>query len=321
LLTSIILVTHESLAYLKDCLAHIEAYTTSPYQLIIVDNASHDGTVDWLKRYSKAEHGSWLSDLKVIYNLKNKFFTKAVNQGLLKANGEYVAIINADVIVTREWLTTILKRFEQLPDAAAIGPMIGGETEKSHYYHQGYETRYGKPPFKYPPDENLQDFVAEHSAKHKGDYTEAKVLCFACAVLRKNAIDKIGGLDEGFILSGDDWEWCLRARTKGFHLFVAEEAFVLHYRKGSIKTLPDKERGKLKMKDQEHWVEVLYKYHHPKKLPEKRLSFGQIYGRQTPFLDVGHTHPELHSLLSWNDIFANSVPFYYSGVTHRMGVN
>ena len=317
MLASIILVTYESLNYLKDCLDHIESNTTCPYQLIIVDNASQDGTVDWLKHYKKDIHSSWMNELKVIFNQKNKYFTKAVNQGLVKANGDYIVIINADVLVTEDWLTTLIERLEELPDAAAIGPMIGGETEKSHYYHQGYETRFGKRSIKYPPDENLQQIAVELKDKNNGNYVEAKVLCFACAVMRKSVIHRIGGLDEAFVLSGDDWEWCLRARSKGYRIYVAEDAFVLHYRKGSIRTLPQEERGRLKKMDQGHWVDVLYKYHNPKKLPKRRLSFGQIYSRQTPFLDVGHTHPEITRSLTWNDIFANEETFYFSGIKHR----
>lgn len=316
-MTSIILVTHESLSYLKDCLTHIEANTFCPYELIIVDNASRDGSVEWLKVYVKSTHSVWMTQVKVLYNLKNKFFTKAVNQGVQKAKGDYVVIINADVLVTANWLPTILARFEELPDAAAIGPMIGGETEKSHYYYQGYEERFGKLPFKYPPDENLQRFAVDLKNKHLCNYVEAKVLCFACVVMRRKAMKEIGGLDEQFILSGDDWEWSLRARSRGWKVYVAEDAFVLHYRKGSIRTLSQEIRAQLKKKDQAHWVDLLYKYHNPRTLPKTKLTFGQIYGKQSAFLDISHTHPELQRLLTWNDLFANDVPIYYSGKVHR----
>lgn len=310
---TIILVTHDSLCYLKDCLARIESNTLCPYELIIVDNASKDGSVEWLKTYVNLKHASWMKQIKVLYNQKNKFFPKAVNQALRKAQGEYIAIINADVLVTTDWLTTILERLEELADAAAIGPMIGGETEKSHYYQQGYEERYGKLSYKSPTAPDIERSAFELKSNNQGSYIETKVLCFACVVVRKRAFKEIGGLDERFVLSGDDWEWSLRARSKGWRLYVAEDTFVLHYRKGSIRTLPQEERTKWKKEDQAHWINVLYRYHNPRTMPGKRLTFGQIYGKQTAFLDVSHTHPNMKRLLTWNDLFANDVPYYFSG--------
>lgn len=308
---SIILVTHNSGDYLRDCLAHIEKNTSCPYELIIVDNASTDGTGGWLQAYEQAPHSSSLQRLKILRNPVNKFFTKAVNQGIKKSTGEYLAIVNADVIVTENCLCRLLDRFRHLPDAAALGPMLGGSHEKSHYYTQGYEERYGTLLVQYPPDLELQEFAAENYRKYQGAYAEAKVLCFACVMLRRAAVERIGGLDEKFSLSGDDWEWSLRARAAGFGVYVAEDCFALHYRKGSIKTIPSERRTKLGLKDREHWVKVLYKYHNPATLPNKPLSFDQIINKQTPFLDVSHAHPKIKKRLAWNDLFVNKYPFHY----------
>lgn len=317
MLVSIILVTHNSLHYLKDCLSHLRKHTNCPYELIIIDNGSQDGSVEWLKNYGKkTKNSKWMKRLKIIFNKKNRFFTKAVNQGILQAKGDYYALLNADVVVTANWLKNILKYFELLPDAAAVGPIIGGTRIASHLlFDQSYEVNYGQLPFQYPPDRDLQEFARNFQKKYAGDYLEAKVLCFACAVLKRAVVEKIGGLDQNFLIRGDDWEWCLRARVAGFAVYIAADTFILHYSRGSIETIPAKKESKLNKHDQHHWVDVLYQYHNPLTLPLKRVSFKDIW--KTAFLDVSHLKPQITKHLTFEDLFTNKFPFFFSGRCSR----
>ncbi len=317
MLVSIILVTHNSLDYLKDCLAHLKKYTNCPYELIIIDNASKDGSVAWLKNYRKTvKNNKWMKRLNIIFNKKNKFFTRAVNQGIFEAKGNYYAILNADVVVTENWLKNILKYFEILPDAAAIGPIIGGTRIASHLlFDQSYEDNFGKLQFQYPPDKDLQEFARDFQKQYSGDYIEAKVLCFACAVLKRSVVEKIGGLDKNFLLRGDDWEWCLRARVAGYGAYIAADTFILHYSRGSIDTLPSTKESELNKHDGDHWLNILYSYHNPATLPQDRILIKDIWN--APFLDVSHLNPQITKLLTFEDLFTNKFPFYYSGRCRR----
>lgn len=305
--TSIILVTHNSLNYLKECLNHLILCTHTPFELIIIDNASSDGTQGWLKQKSLKSRD--MKRVKIVLNRKNKYFTAAVNQGIRLVRGDFIAVLNADVVVSDDWLSKIIEHFEALPRAAAIGPLMGGVIKNREFlYNQGYENRYGKLPFEYPPFKVMRRFAKTHFSKYRGRYLEAKLICFGCVVFRREVLQSVGGLDEGFFLRGDDWEWCLRARMAGYRIYIAEDVFVLHYTLGSIKSIPSPERKKLNEGDREHWINLLYSLSDPSK-PQRRLTMKEIMDDR-PFLDLSHRFSG-ERVLSWSDLFVNSYPFCY----------
>ena len=98
--TSIIILTYNNLNYTKECLDSIKKYTKEgTYEIIIVDNNSTDGTVEYLKSQP---------DLKVIYNKENMGFPKGCNQGIsLASNSNDILLLNNDTIVTNNWLDNL----------------------------------------------------------------------------------------------------------------------------------------------------------------------------------------------------------------------
>ena len=100
-LTSIVIVTHNQIDYTRQCLDSIARLTDEPYELIVVDNASTDGTVDYLR----AKPG-----VRLIVNHTNRGFPAAVNQGIAAASGKQILLLNNDVIVTTGWLFRLLRR-------------------------------------------------------------------------------------------------------------------------------------------------------------------------------------------------------------------
>lgn len=309
---SIVVVSHNSLNLLKDCLDHIEKHTNCPYELIIVDNTSRDGTQKWLKSWRKLKHSQNVQQLKIIYNEKNRFWPGAVNQGIKHSKGKYIALVNSDVVVTVNWLPNLLKLFKELPLAAGIAPLMGGIPNYS-YNDQDYRTHFGELPVKYPPDKELQEFSAGFHQKYAGSYLETKILCSACMVIKREVLPEVGGWDENFKLRGDDWEWCLRARSFGYRIYAAVDTLVVHYGVGSIKTMKSETRKKLMDRDFNYWVNVLYKYQNPATMPEKLLTMDQIRYQKVPFLDVSHLCPEIIQLMTWDDVFINKYPFLFSG--------
>ena len=106
-LTSIIIVTFNELDYTRQCVESIRRLTDEPYELIFVDNASTDGTVQYLECQP---------DAKVIRNSDNRGFPAAVNQGIAAASGSQVLLLNNDTIVTTggcgdcSWRSTAMRR-------------------------------------------------------------------------------------------------------------------------------------------------------------------------------------------------------------------
>jgi GT2 family glycosyltransferase/tetratricopeptide (TPR) repeat protein len=103
-LTSIVIVTHNQIACTRACLESIRFLTDEPYELIVVDNGSTDGTVEYLRS---------CSDVKLIENPDNRGFPAAVNQGIRVSQGAQVLLLNNDVLVTTGWLRRMLEAMEE----------------------------------------------------------------------------------------------------------------------------------------------------------------------------------------------------------------
>ena len=118
-LTSIIILTYNNIEFTKVCLKSVLDYTSqpkTPFEIIVVDNASTDGTQEYLQGLSDM-HG-----IKVIYNKENMGFPKGNNQAAKIAEGEFLCLMNNDVIVTKDWLSNMLRALRSDAKLAAVGP-------------------------------------------------------------------------------------------------------------------------------------------------------------------------------------------------------
>src|SRR3990167_478601 len=113
-MTSIIVVTWNNLNLTKQCVEAIFTHTRN-FELIIIDNASTDGTQEYLKTIegAKALPGGEIVTVKIIYNKENIGFVKANNQGILMSTGKYVCLMNNDIVVSDRWLVKLTRAIEQ----------------------------------------------------------------------------------------------------------------------------------------------------------------------------------------------------------------
>ncbi|MGB4780848.1 glycosyltransferase, partial [Candidatus Methylomirabilis sp.] len=211
--TSIIILTHNGLAHTKKCLASIDTHTPEPHDLIIVDNASTDGTLGYLRDYTAAHDNT-----QVVANLTNRGFAAGNNQGLALARGEYALLLNNDTIVTQGWLKRMLQVFNAHPDVGIVGPM-------SNYVSGPQLVRDAS----YEGPEGLEAFAAEWARGHDGQSADATRVVGFCLLTRKEVITRIGGLDEQFGSGNfEDDDFCIRAFQVGFRARIALDAFIHH---------------------------------------------------------------------------------------------
>ena len=171
----------------------IRKYTTEPYELIVVNDGSKKETTDYLES---------LKDIIYIKNETNLGWCKAINQGIEKSKGEFVVFSNNDVVVTPNWDKKLLRHFELDKKLGVLGPISSKVNGFQHI-----------------------DFNKEGVNFH---YTDA--LMFFFTMVRREVIDKIGGLDERFGIGGqDDTDYCIRARDAKFMVGIARDTFVYHY--------------------------------------------------------------------------------------------
>jgi O-antigen biosynthesis protein len=190
--TSIIIPVHNQLRYTKECWESLVAHTHERRDVLFIDNASTDGT------------GVWLQDrLASIHNHENRGYAAACNQGIIASRGEYICLLNNDVVVTPGWLSGLLAAL-QLPGVGIVGP-----TTNCASGPQGSE---------------------HFRKKNRGKVVEVARLIGFCMVFRRSLVDRIGLLDERFWPGNfEDDDYCRRSIAAGFRNVVACDVFVHHY--------------------------------------------------------------------------------------------
>ncbi|WP_203289888.1 glycosyltransferase family 2 protein [Metabacillus sp. cB07] len=216
-LTSIIILTHNGLSYTKKCLASLMEHTPEKIEIIVVDNASSDGTIAYLES---------LSGIILIKNNENKGFPAGCNQGLNKAAGEYIVLLNNDTVVTKEWLKRLKWCLDHQPQAGIAGPrsnlVLPHQAVRQVPYHSM---------------EQMHNFANEFSQKNNQQGFQASHLSGLCMIFKHSLVEAIGGFDERFSPGYfEDTDFSLRARIYGKKLWVANDVFIHHYGNSSFKT-------------------------------------------------------------------------------------
>ena len=189
------------------------------YEIIFVDNASTDGTKEYLKRLVAEDP----DHIRVITNDVNLGYGGGMNTGLRALSAfqwEYCCIANNDLIFTPNWLYQMLECLQLAPieNLGAVGPVsnaAGGS--------QGIQANYQS-------EAAMGQWSAEYHQLHQREWAEAGRLVGLCVLMTRKFFDTVGYFDERFV--GGMWEdndWCLRARLAGFKFAVDRSTFLHHF--------------------------------------------------------------------------------------------
>ncbi len=222
---SIALVTHDNLDMTRLCLESIERFTEYPnYEILIVDNASADGTRQWL-----AEASGKRPNLRIFLNEENTGFAAANNQAFSEAAGEIFCLLNNDTVVTPGWLSALVRELRD-PAVGMVGPSSNGVANEARI-EPGYETL-----------EKLQDWAEAFAWEHDGESFSIPMLALFCAALRREVWEEAGGLDERFEVGMfEDDDFSRRLRRLGYDLRCLRSAWVHHFQQASFGALPPQE--------------------------------------------------------------------------------
>lgn len=221
--TSIIIPTRNQRGYLAQCIESIFTHTAPPFELIVVDNASEDGTVEYLAAMSDR--------IKTIRNEENLGFAGAVNQGLMRARGTTLLILNNDAVVTSGWLDNLLTCLRTYPQAGIVGPVTN--------YISGTQ----QVDVSYDSLQEMHRYAAAHNRSDPSRWTPTERLTGFCMLMRRELFEALGYFDEGFEIGNcEDDDYGFRARLLGYELVVARDTFIHHYGSVSMRSLESFER-------------------------------------------------------------------------------
>ncbi|NBI28711.1 bifunctional glycosyltransferase family 2 protein/class I SAM-dependent methyltransferase [Chengkuizengella marina] len=248
--TSIIVLTHNQLTYTKKCIESIRKYTSLDYELIIVDNASQDGTVDYLKKQS---------DLLVIFNKENVGFAKGNNQAMRIVSGDVVVFLNNDVVVTAGWLEPLINTLFSSKKIAMTGPVTNNDNVNGL---QKIQVDYNQDTL-----EGISEFSKQYCAKHVHMSKRVLRLVGFALACKKEVLNTIGLFDESFGIGNyEDDDLCLRALIKGYELRIVKDSFVHHFGRITFKESKINYSHlmiKNKTKFNKKWGFDVHKYLHP----------------------------------------------------------
>jgi GT2 family glycosyltransferase len=233
--TSIIILTYNNLDYNKICIESIRKYTkNNNYEIIVVDNNSTDGTVEWLKEQK---------DIRVIYNKENLGFPKGCNQGIKMATGEEILLLNNDTIVTPGWLENLRECLYSSESIGAVGPVTNSCPN------------YQSIPINYDSVEDMIEFAEKYNYGEPKKWEERLRLIGYCMLIKKEVIDKVGLLDEIFTPGNfEDDDYSLRMRKAGYKLILCKNSFIHHFGSASFEK-KSKEFSELLIKNREKFFE------------------------------------------------------------------
>lgn len=219
---SIVILSYNAKDMMIDCIKSIRRNNPSDsYELVVVDNASTDGIVDWLKEQN---------DIVLQCNQENAGFPKGCNQGIELAEKENdIMLLNNDTIVTENalfWLRMALCE----PEMGAAGS-ISNMKEKVSATVRGKEDR---------SIEEQLEWAVHNNVLLKHPYEKSICLLGYALMIKREALEKTGYLDERFSPGNfEDADICLRLIQEGYQLALCYNSFIFHYGSISFKKRDD----------------------------------------------------------------------------------
>lgn len=226
---SIVIVNYNVKYFLEQCLNSILASNIAfSYEIFIVDNNSTDGSVEYLKDKFP------LKNIQFIANKTNPGFSKANNQAIKSAKGEYVLLLNPDTIIGENVLSNVCRFMDSEPQSGAIGvKMIDGSGTFLPESKRGFPSPWASfckifglaavfPKSTFFGAYNLQ-YLDENSIH------QVPILAGAFMMIRKVVLDKVGLLDEAFFMYGEDIDLSYRIEQAGYRNYYLPEC-IIHYK-------------------------------------------------------------------------------------------
>ena len=233
---SVVVVNWNTCGILRDCLYSVFEQTKNiDYEVIVIDNASTDGSVEMVKKD--------FPQVTLIENSENRGFATANNQGIEIAKGRYVLLLNSDTILLDDAINKTLSFADTHQETGAVGCQVWENSETIQMTC-----------FRFPSVANLflSTFWLNKIFKHnrilgrewmlwwgRDEEREVDVITGSFMLVRRKAIDEVGLMDEDYFLYYEETDWCYRFKKAGWKILFWPGAKILHWHGGSNSSKQD----------------------------------------------------------------------------------
>jgi len=223
---SVIVVAWNVKKLLQDCLESVYEQTKDVcFEVIYVDNASQDGSVEMVRER--------FPDVRIIENRENKGFIKANNQGIEIARGRYVLLLNSDTLVLDNAIAKTVQFADAHPDAAVVGCRVlnpDRTLQRTCFMYPSVLNTLLAATYLYKVFPRSKFFGRERMTWWAfDDAREVETVCGCYSLVRREAIDQVGVMDETYFVYGDDPDWCYRFKKAGWRIMFTPIPQIIHY--------------------------------------------------------------------------------------------
>jgi GT2 family glycosyltransferase len=212
----IIVLTWNQLDIIKEFVQSFLFNTALPTRLIIIDNGSRDGTKEYLASLKDSNPHSF----KIVLNKENRGFVGGMNQGLEISTAPYACLANNDLVFTKGWLKEMVSVFEKYPRIGMLNPNSNTLGEEL------------------PPGVSPDEFALKLKAEQQGVVAEVPFCIGFCMLIKREVINKVGGLSEEFYpIFFEDSDYSLKILKAGYLIGRAKGAYVWHKEHASFKQM------------------------------------------------------------------------------------
>lgn len=211
--------------WLEKFLPSVLATKYSNHEVCVIDNASSDKSVSYLKEY--------FPQVRVVQLDQNYGFTGGYNHGLADLEADYFAILNSDVEVAPDWIDHLVTRLENQPNIAACQPKLLKYDQKDEFEYAGgcggFIDHHGFP--------FCRGRIFFTSEKDEGQYNEARPVFWATGAamfIRGKLFKEFGGFDEDFFAHMEEIDLCWRLQNSGHEVWVEPASVVYHVGGGTL---------------------------------------------------------------------------------------
>ncbi|NJD18809.1 MAG: glycosyltransferase family 2 protein [Gemmatimonadetes bacterium] len=222
---SVIVVTWNTRDITRSCLASLRAWMGAvPHEVIVVDNASTDGSADMLR---------WeFPEVRLIANAENVGFGRANNQAMRIARGQLFLLLNSDTLLVDGSVGRFVELVDSEPDVGIAGCRLLNEDRTTQWACSRFPSLrlalleelalYKLLPRSVQGEILLGGYWPHHRAR------DVEAVWGAAMMVRRRGFEETGGFDEGIFMYGEDLEWCMRVRARGWRVRFHPECAVVH---------------------------------------------------------------------------------------------